>query len=241
MLGVASTRWRANWASASARWRHRASLRTTAIVRLRTVRNQGKRTRRIREPRSMVVDPPYCLFERGSQAFAVALRDVAELVEVDALVRMGLCPPWIVGLCPYHREVVPVIAFAGEKGPSGLAGADPIEGGRPAVETVLIMQTSQGAWGVAIDRDGTVITTERPSPHGARPMAGGAVTTGVLRQKEKEYQLIDAEATWYGLRQAIVSWYEQINEKAAARRFGEPADVSANLHSGQKEMARGIP
>src|SRR5437763_14768894 len=113
----------------------------------------------------MVVDPPYCLFERGSRAYAVALRDVAELVEATALVRMGLCPPWILGLCPYHREVLPVIAFGAEKGSSGLAGADAIEGGKAAVQTVLVMETTQGAWGVAIDRDGTVITTERPSRH----------------------------------------------------------------------------
>ena len=189
----------------------------------------------------MVVDPPYCLFERGSRAYAVALRDVAELVEVNALVRMGLCPPWILGLCPYHREVVPVIAFGAEKGSSGLAGADAIEGGKSAVETVLVMQTIQGAWGIAIDRDGTVITTERPSRHEPRHADGGPVTTGVLRQKDKEYQLIDAEATWHGLRRAVVSWYEQMSEKAAARRFGEPADVSADLQSGREEGARGIP
>ena len=42
---------------------------------------------------------------------AAGLRDVAEILEVDALVRMSLCPPWIVGLCPYHREVVPVVSL----------------------------------------------------------------------------------------------------------------------------------
>jgi chemotaxis signal transduction protein len=189
----------------------------------------------------MVVDPPYCLFERGSQAYAVALRDVAELVEVNTLVRMGLCPPWILGLCPFHREVVPVIAFGAEKGSSVLAGADAIEGGKSAVETVLVMQTIQGAWGIAIDRDGTVITTERPSRHEPRPADGGLVTTGVLRQKDKEYRVIDAEATWHGLRRAVVDWYEQMNERAAGRRFGEPGDVSASLQSGREEGARGIP
>jgi chemotaxis signal transduction protein len=189
----------------------------------------------------MVVDPPYCLFERGSQAYAVALRDVAELVEVNTLVRMGLCPPWILGLCPFHREVVPVIALGAEKGSSGLTGADAIEGGRSAVETVLVMQTIQGAWGMAIDRGGTVITTERPSRHEPRPADGGPVITGVLRQKNKEYQLIDAEATWHGLRRAVVTWYEKMSEQAVARRFEEPADASANLQSGREEGARGIP
>jgi purine-binding chemotaxis protein CheW len=189
----------------------------------------------------MVVDPPYCLFERGSRAYAVSLQDVAELVEVDALVRMGLCPPWIVGLCPFHREVVPVVAFTAEKGPAGPTGAEPFEGGKAGVETVLIMQTSQGAWGVAIDRDGTVISTERPARHEARPADGGLVTKGILRQKDKEYQLIDAEATWHGLRREVVSWYEQINEKAAARRFGEPGDVSPHLHSKSDQQPRGNP
>jgi chemotaxis signal transduction protein len=189
----------------------------------------------------MVVDAPFCLFERGSRAYAVALRDVAELVEVNSLVRMGLCPPWIVGLCPYHREVVPVIAFGAEKCRPGLDGTEPIESGKAAVETVLVMQTSQGAWGVAIDRDGTAISTERPTRHEARTADGGLVTTGALRQKDKEYQLIDAEATWHGLRRGVVSWYERINETAAARPIGEPADVSASLQSEQKEGARGIP
>jgi hypothetical protein len=156
---------------------------------------------------------------------------VAELVELDALVRIGLCPPCIVGLCPFHREVVPVVAFAAEKVASGSTGAEPFESGKAGVETVLILQTGQGAWGVVIDRDGTVITTERPARHEPRPAVGGLVTTGVLRQKEKEHQLIDAEATWHGLRREVMSWYDQINEEAAARRLSEPGDASTHYHS----------
>ena len=38
-----------------------------------------------------------------SLPFGVPVAVLAEIVEVDALVRISLCPDRVVGLCPYHR------------------------------------------------------------------------------------------------------------------------------------------
>ena len=59
----------------------------------------------------MAADGSFCLFHCESLPFAVAVANVAEIAEVDALVCIGLCPPRIAGLCPYHRQVVPVVTL----------------------------------------------------------------------------------------------------------------------------------
>jgi purine-binding chemotaxis protein CheW len=171
----------------------------------------------------MVADPPVCLFRCHSLPFAVTVNTVAEIVETAALVRMGLCPDCIVGLCPYHREVVPVVALGTES-----RGAEPLESkpstvGKTSPDAVLIMQTSQGMWGIVVDRDGTVITTKRASHHEPRKGTRGVVTIGIVHHEETVYSLIDAEATWHGLREEIVGWFSRIHASVSKARFREPA------------------
>jgi chemotaxis signal transduction protein len=162
---------------------------------------------------------------------------VAEIVEVESLVRMSLCPPWIVGLCTYHREVVPVVSLTVDCGSPDLVVSPRFANGKPRRDAVLIMGTSQGVWGIAVDRDGTVITADRPERHEPRRIGGGIVTVGVIHQEAIAHTLIDAEATWHGLREAMVGWYYRVNERAAARRFGGSGSGSRLLDAVLEERA----
>ena len=56
----------------------------------------------------MAALPSFCLVRCDSRPLAVAVENVAQVLEIDALVKLSLCPPAIAGLCPYHRQVVPV-------------------------------------------------------------------------------------------------------------------------------------
>jgi purine-binding chemotaxis protein CheW len=171
----------------------------------------------------MVPDPPVCLFRCHSLPFAVTVNAVAEIVETAALVRVGLCPDWIVGLCPYHLEVVPVVVLGTESHGTQPIEPKPSATGQTSQDAVLIMQTSQGMWGIVVDRDGTVITTERASRHEPRKGTRGVVTLGIVHHEETVYSLIDAEATWHGLRDEIVGWFARINASVSKARSRAPA------------------
>src|SRR5208283_582771 len=97
-----------------------------------------------KEPGTMAADGSFCLFHCGSLPFAVAVANVAEIAEVDALVRIGLCPPRIAGLCPYHRQVVPVVTLGQDPSRSATPTAEQRNSGKAAREVVLIVQTGQG-------------------------------------------------------------------------------------------------
>ena len=129
----------------------------------------------------MAADGSFCLFHCESLPFAVAVANVAEIAEVDALVRIGLCPPRIAGLCPYHRQVVPVVTLGQDPSRTAPPTAEQRNSGKAAREVVLIVQTGQGMWGILIDREGTSITTQRPSRHEPKDEGDGVVTAGADR------------------------------------------------------------
>jgi purine-binding chemotaxis protein CheW len=173
----------------------------------------------------MAADGSFCLFHCGSQPFAVALANVAEIAEIDALVRVGLCPPGIAGLCPLHRQVVPVVTLGQhERQPSPLV-AEERNSGKGQKQIVLIVQTGQGMWGILIDRQGTSITTRRPSRHEPKDEGDGVVTEGLIDHFGIAHALLDAEATWNGLRALVVTWYDHFNESVASPRSIVPAAV----------------
>ncbi len=164
----------------------------------------------------MAADGSFCLFRCGSLPFAVAVANVAEIAEVDALVRIGLCPPRIAGLCPYHRQVVPVVSLGQDPSRSAVPAAEARKSGKAAREVVLIVQTGQGMWGILIDREGTSITTQRPSRHEPKDEGDGGVTVGRIDHEGVVHSLLDAESTWRGLRALVVNWYALFNEAGAA-------------------------
>ncbi|MBY0395876.1 MAG: chemotaxis protein CheW, partial [Thermoleophilia bacterium] len=51
------------------------------------------------------VGRPWCFFRAGGAAYAVGLEAVSEVIEVERLVALPLCPPHILGLCNFRREV----------------------------------------------------------------------------------------------------------------------------------------
>ena len=166
----------------------------------------------------MVAEGSFCLFHCESLPFAVAVANVAEIAEVDALVRIGLCPPRIAGLCPYHRQVVPVITLAQDPSRTAPPTAEQRISGKGAKEVVLIVQTGQGMWGILIDREGTSITTQRPSRHEPNDEGDGVVIEGRIDHQGVVHSLLDAESTWRGLRAMVVNWYALFNESSASPR-----------------------
>ncbi len=164
----------------------------------------------------MAADGSFCLFRCGSLPFAVAVANVAEIAEVDALVRIGLCPPRIAGLCPYHRQVVPVVTLRPDPSRSATPTAEPRNSGKSAREVVLIVETAQGLWGILIDPEGTSITTQRPSRHEPRDEGDGVVTAGRIDHQGVVHSLLDVESTWRGLRALVVNWYALFKESSAA-------------------------
>jgi len=164
----------------------------------------------------MAADGSFCLFHCGSLPFALPVANVAEIAEVDALVRISLCPPRIAGLYPYHRQVVPVVTLGQDPARGTTPATEQRNSGKAAREVVLIVQTGQGMWGILIDRGGTSLSTQRPSRHEPKDEGDGVVTAGRIDHQGVDHSLLDAEATWRGLRTLVVNWYALFNESHTA-------------------------
>jgi chemotaxis signal transduction protein len=163
----------------------------------------------------MIADSPYCLFHHKTDRYALAVETVAEIIEIPPLVRIGLCPPVILGLCPFHREVVPVVALEATSGRKEAVLSAQLSGRGKAREAVLIVQSSQGAWGITVEREGTLIVLLRATRHEPRRSEGGAVTMGLIHHEDAPFALIDPEATWRCLREAVSDWYRRIGVGAS--------------------------
>jgi chemotaxis signal transduction protein len=144
---------------------------------------------------------PWCLFECGRTPFAVALDAVAEVVEVERLVRLPDNPPRVLGVCTLRREVIPVIDLR-DPG-AAWPGADTNER-----LVLVILKTARGTWAIRIDTEGTAVATEaldepaRPATEGS-----GLVFLGSIRRAETAHAVIDPEATWQRVRTLIEDWY----------------------------------
>ncbi len=169
----------------------------------------------------------FCLFHGDAGPMAVSVESVAAVLETEFLVPLVWNPPQVVGLCPYHREVVPVISLgpikrgAGADRESGVDSRPTVgavtltakEGGEEKTRcVVLILRTEHDAWGLRIDHVGTFISRECPDFHPPRLDEHGSTLIGVLVREETRYPILDAEATWCGLRSAVARWYGLINE-----------------------------
>jgi hypothetical protein len=196
----------------------------------------------------------FCLFGGDAGPMAVAAESVAEVIETESLVRLAWSPPQVVGLCPYHRDVVPVIRLAPW---SPAAGADPAVApeGTPEPGTsgeehdvedrrrwvLLIVKTAQGAWGIPGESVWTIMSRECPEPVPLQADGSGPVLAGIIPHAGTRYGILDAEATWLGLRGAISRWYGVLGEPdpsspmspgeesrpLAPSRRGDPARLEA--------------
>src|SRR5438874_2320734 len=110
---------------------------------------------------------PWCLFRSGPIGYAIGLESVAEVIEVERLVRLPHCPPRVLGLCVLRRELIPVIGLN-----EPAAGPASTPAPAPARALVLILRTARGTWAIRINSEGTVVAEEsldEPDPD-ARPL-----------------------------------------------------------------------
>jgi chemotaxis signal transduction protein len=174
----------------------------------------------------MTIEPKqwFCLFREESGPMAVPVEFVAEIIETDTLVRLAWSPPQVVGMCSYHRDVVPVVKLGtrprdvGDDLSRGHDQAvvtdstvDRIGITKPTGCVVLILKTERGAWGIRVESEKTIMSRESPEYHLPRMCANGPVLIGIVRQAGTSYEILDAEATWRGLHAAVGSWCRLIS------------------------------
>jgi chemotaxis signal transduction protein len=164
----------------------------------------------------------FCLFHGDAGPMAVPADSVVEVLEIDRLVRMAWNPPQVAGLCPFHREVIPVVRLTSSSYGGGDSPGNPDTPtvAEPLADTLrdedhvrsilLILKAGRGAWGVRSDSAWTIISRECPEYHPPRPDGDGPVLVGTIDRAGIRYGVLDTEATWQGLRSAIGRWYGQI-------------------------------
>ncbi len=148
----------------------------------------------------------WCFFKSNTRPFAIGVDAVAEVVEADRLVRLSLCPPQILGLCTVRRDIVPVLSL--NVSPA-VAVADAPDAENRAV--VLIVHSEQGAWGIRVDREGTVVADgvlEESWEPGEQGRQGPAII-GKLRRGGLEHEAIDPARTWRNVRENVEAWYRR--------------------------------
>src|SRR4051794_6008810 len=141
---------------------------------------------------------PWCLFRSGERHLAIGLESVAEVVEVERLVRLPTSPPRVIGLCALRREVIPVIGL-NDPGPEPPAG--------PPGFLVLILRTGRGTWAVRINAEGTLVAEESVDDVAPAAERLGPAFLGSVRRGDTCYAVIDPEATWQDVRQSVEDWY----------------------------------
>ena len=125
---------------------------------------------------------------------------MAEVVEVERLVRLPHSPPRVLGLCALRREVIPVIGL-NDPGP------DPSAPQPRAGLLVMIFRTGRGIWAVRINPEGTIVAEEALDDPAPAAVALGPVFLGTIRRGETCYAVIDPEGTWQNVRQSVEDWY----------------------------------
>jgi len=184
----------------------------------------------------------FCLFRGDAGPMAVSVESVAEVLEMDTLVRLAWSPPQVVGMCSYHRDVVPVVKLGP---PPRDVGEELLRGQDQAVATetagekigideqtgcvVLILKTEHGAWGIRVDSQNTIMSRESPDYHSPRMYANGPVLIGIVRLAGTCYGILDAEETWCGLRSAVGAWCGLISD----------SNPSSLLPSGEEPIPAG--
>lgn len=199
----------------------------------------------------------FCFFQSAAGRLAVPLEFVAEVLETDTLVRLAWTPPQVAGLCLYHREVVTVVLLSA----SSPGGGEASESGRdlrdepdpPGERTtagerrrslVLILRGEQGAWGVRLESEKTVMSCEPAEHHPPRVDQDGPVVVGAVELDGSTYGILDPEATWRGLRAAVSRWSGWISETypcspLASEEEPAAAGLGAPENTGQHEHYRG--
>ncbi|CAN5819484.1 hypothetical protein BH23PLA1_BH23PLA1_44270 [soil metagenome] len=157
---------------------------------------------------------PLCLFQARSRPFAVDLEVVDGVVELDGLVAIPLCPPEVLGLSTYHREVVPVVRIEAP----GFENDEVIEGKLVA----LILKGRQGSWGLRIDRDNVAVVDAPAEVLVETPLEPAWPTiSGRWERGGTSFEILDPERSWRGLRDRIEHWYRIAGGRGPLPNAGE--------------------
>jgi purine-binding chemotaxis protein CheW len=192
----------------------------------------------------------WCLIRINGRPLAVALHAVAEIVEAEELVRLPLCSPRILGLCTYRRDLVPVIDLshppdASESGlgfgsgsgsglgPGSGSGSGSGPGSVEGRSVVLLLRSEHATWGIQIDRGGAIVAEGALDDRNtASAEAGGVILIGSIIRGDTAYAVIDAEATWRNVRDAVERWYKDDRGRDRDR------DPGRGLQSAQEYQTR---
>ena len=151
----------------------------------------------------------WCLFRSSARHFALPLEAVGEIVEAEGMVPFPASPARVLGLCPYRRDIVPIVALG-----------DKLIDRSPAVASssvILIARAEQGLWGFPIDREGTLTTNEPFDPTGEIEAPGTIGRGGI------QYTVIDPESAWRQARGAIEAWYHSSGSVSTSIAASHPA------------------
>jgi chemotaxis signal transduction protein len=179
----------------------------------------------------------FCFFRCDAGPMAVAVESVAGVLETDSLVRLPWSPPHVAGICSYHREVVPVVLLgslvtaagvARCKEPDPAAPTDTIWE-KPGVDeragcVVLVLKTEHGAWGICVEPENTVVRQESPEYVAPRMDATGPAVIGSVALAGTRFGILDAGATWRGLRSFVARWSGLLRESDPLSSLPSPAE-----------------
>jgi purine-binding chemotaxis protein CheW len=154
---------------------------------------------------------------------------VAEVIETDKLVRLAWSPPRVVGLCSYRREVIPIVTLGaftcdgrvelpGRGKPVGASSVSwaQVDIDQPTRFVVLIVKTEHGIWGIRVESENVIMSQEPANQDVRRMNANGPVFVGTVHHEGTCYEILDAEATWRGLRSAVGRWAGRIGGSSAS-------------------------
>lgn len=153
----------------------------------------------------------WCLFEAEGEHYAIDLEHVAEIIEVERLVRIPGELPRVAGFCALRRDVIPVFRLGPLESKAGASDRDP--------RHVLILKTSRGFWAVLIRGQGILVIEQADENHAPATGPGsGIVVAGKIQFGATEYLVIDPEATWWAIREMVDDCYANYWERDAADR-----------------------
>ncbi len=126
----------------------------------------------------------HCVFRVGDDVFAVAATDIREFVEAVPIVAVPQSPPCLVGLCHLRNEFVPVLSLS-----SLIAGAST---DRSQMEFLLVIDSPEGAWALAISQATGLEKLELASTSGTHPDTQSRLVLGTASYRDTVVRVLDA-------------------------------------------------
>ncbi len=138
----------------------------------------------------------FLTFLRGDEEYAVAIDHVREVLRAPAITEVPRAPANVLGVVTVRGEVVAVVDTRARLG---------LAGDRSTAARIVIVDAGDGPLGLLVDAVTSVVRLPRgsiePCPQGIATGAADCVT-GIGRQRERLFMIIDASAILPGARAA---------------------------------------